>query len=411
MGSENRPAVFLHIGAPKTGTTYVQDLLWRNREALRRDGLLVPGRRRPAHYWAGMDLRRTTFRGHRPAPVSGAWTRLVEEVRTWQASAVIDDELLSRADAAEVDRALADLHFAEVHLVYSVRDMARTLPAAWQERVKNQAGASASFREFLDVVSREDREARLAEWFWSAHDLPAVLERWSRALPPERVHVLTVPTSRTEPDALWQRFAGLLGLDPARYDTRSTRRNLSLGAVEVEVLRRANAAFGETTMRWPAYHDMVKRCLTPALASREGVRIALPEPAYAWACDWAEQATKAVDEAGYDVVGDLSELLPSTRPSGRDPESTSSDEQLEAAVAGMRALMEGWHSTTKSLAEAQARADRAERQLRRREVGAPRSRVRRGLVVLSERVPGGGAALRGYRRVRRVLRPAEARRG
>ena len=34
--------VFFHVGAPKTGTTYLQQVLFQNREALARDGVLYP---------------------------------------------------------------------------------------------------------------------------------------------------------------------------------------------------------------------------------------------------------------------------------------------------------------------------------------------------------------------------------
>ncbi|NUS49791.1 MAG: hypothetical protein HOQ22_01965, partial [Nocardioidaceae bacterium] len=48
--------VFLHIGAPKSGTSYLQSTLWRNRALLREHGLLLPGSR-AAHYQAMADLR------------------------------------------------------------------------------------------------------------------------------------------------------------------------------------------------------------------------------------------------------------------------------------------------------------------------------------------------------------------
>ena len=35
--------VLLHIGAPKAGTTFLQTILWKNRESLGAQGLLVPG--------------------------------------------------------------------------------------------------------------------------------------------------------------------------------------------------------------------------------------------------------------------------------------------------------------------------------------------------------------------------------
>ena len=38
--------VFLHIGLPKTGTTYLQTVMWADRERMRAQGVLLPGRER-----------------------------------------------------------------------------------------------------------------------------------------------------------------------------------------------------------------------------------------------------------------------------------------------------------------------------------------------------------------------------
>ena len=72
-----------------------------------------------------------------------------------------------------------DLHGSEVHIVYSARDMARQLPAAWQESIKQ--GRKWSYRKFLD------RSERGETWFQRAFDLPAVLGTWGAGLPPERI--------------------------------------------------------------------------------------------------------------------------------------------------------------------------------------------------------------------------------
>lgn len=49
--------VFIHVGAPKTGTTYLQDTLWANRETLSNDGVLIPGGRRFAAFHASQAIR------------------------------------------------------------------------------------------------------------------------------------------------------------------------------------------------------------------------------------------------------------------------------------------------------------------------------------------------------------------
>src|SRR5690349_8674678 len=123
--------VFLHVGAPKSGTTYLQTILHTNRRALARNGLLYPGDAIRSHFWASQDLRGIRFRGHAEPQVDGAWDRLVDEVRRARGNAVIDHELLAGAAPAQIARALGDLSFADVHIIWTDRDLARQLPAAW----------------------------------------------------------------------------------------------------------------------------------------------------------------------------------------------------------------------------------------------------------------------------------------
>ena len=49
--------VFIHIGAPKTGTTFLQDVLWHHRADLAARGVLFTRERYDEHYRASLDLR------------------------------------------------------------------------------------------------------------------------------------------------------------------------------------------------------------------------------------------------------------------------------------------------------------------------------------------------------------------
>ena len=74
---------------------------------------------------------------------------------------------------------------AEVHVVYSARDLARQIPAAWQESIKHQR--KQGFGGFLNRSGPRRTKPNL--WFCAAFDLPDVLARWSkrpapRARPP-----------------------------------------------------------------------------------------------------------------------------------------------------------------------------------------------------------------------------------
>jgi hypothetical protein len=331
-----RPTVFVHIGAPKTGTTYLQSILHSNRHALKRAGLLYPGTQH-AHFWESQDLRGMRFHGDADRHVAGAWGRLVREIQAWPGRSLIDHESLGSAGRPVIRRVLTDLDFADVHVVITARDLARQLPAMWQERIKN--ASTESYAEFLAAVRAEPGQRdRTARRFWANHDVPEILARWGRDLPPERVHVVSVPPAGADPGLLWRRFAMLLGLDPDNYQSRTSGANTSLGAAEAAVLRRFNAAIAEHDIPWPVYAAVIKHDLAPALAARRGAAIELPESVYTWAVGWSEQAVKRLHRAGYDIVGDLDELIPRGRPAGLDPDAAPAAEQVEAAAAGMASL-------------------------------------------------------------------------
>ena len=128
--------VHLHIGAPKTGTTYMQDRLRLNTAALGRHGVTVPatrsGRSDMFHFRAALDLLDQDW-GGRPGHAKGAWDAMVRRVDRAEDNVVISHEILAGAKPDKIAKALNDLAGNEVHIVYSARDLGRQLPAAWQE--------------------------------------------------------------------------------------------------------------------------------------------------------------------------------------------------------------------------------------------------------------------------------------
>lgn len=339
--AEKGPVVYLHIGAPKTGTTYLQGVLWRNRARLREDGVLYPGHRSADHVHAAFDLRGAGFHGYQHPAVPGAWPRIVDEVRAWGGTALISQELFSPATRDQVDQAMSALSFAEVHLVYTARDLVRQIPAAWQEDVKNRH--VLRFDEFLRSL-REPEESRhhLGTAFWRMQDAVEVLDRWGHALPPERVHVVTVPPPDAPAGTLWDRFARLIGLDPSRYETAPTGANVSLGGAEATMLRRLNLALDSHTP-WPVYSQFVKHYLAEeVLAQRpEPYKIALPAEEHPWVVERSKDLVAGVHAAGYHVVGDLEELIPSPAPASAPTtiDDPPAEAQLEAALESMAGLL------------------------------------------------------------------------
>ena len=328
------PRVYLHVGVPKTGTTHLQEMLWHNRAVLATQGLLYPGYVHAAHFHAAVDLQRERYDTWVDPMADGAWDRLVAHVRQWPERSVITTELLTTVNRGQVARVLRSLDFAEVHVICTARDLARQIPSMWQENIRNRR--TESYGEFLAAI-RCPEPSPIGDLFWEFQDLGRVLATWSRDLPPSRVHVITVPGNGAPPDALWQRFAGLLDVDPRSCEPLAQHDNQSLGAAQTEVLRRINLAL-PASMGWPRYKAVVKEYLAQDILAGQGdkPRITLPADELGWVRDRAELLASQIETAGYDVVGDLAELLPRTAPgAAAEPPDR---ELLDSAVTALAEL-------------------------------------------------------------------------
>ena len=88
-------------------------------------------------FLAALDLLDRPWGGMRPQ-AQGEWEALVRRARRSRGTVVLSHEILAGAKPAEAARALDDLSFAEVHVVYTARDVARQVAAEWQEQLKHQ---------------------------------------------------------------------------------------------------------------------------------------------------------------------------------------------------------------------------------------------------------------------------------
>jgi hypothetical protein len=325
--------VFLHIGAPKTGTTYLQGVLDVNRDVLARQGVLyATGRSSRDRVWATEVLRGVNLSRH-PRGAAGAWDRIVEQVKGWEGTAVVSHEFFGACSAEQAKRALQDLEPCEVHLVFTARDYVSLASAVWQERLKY--GHPTRLSDF-----RLDTTDTTPMWSWQTQDLLAILARWQHHLPPSRVHVVTVPRGG-KPDALWERFASVVGVDPALTSREIGSANTSLGLVEAELLRRVDERAHR--LRWgPRKHARWTRDLLANTVLSQGSteRFSVSGPYAQELADRSHEAVAGIADAGYDVVGTLDDLLPpDPLPVTRSPDDLSTEELLEAAIAAIVGLI------------------------------------------------------------------------
>ncbi len=302
-----RHRVFLHVGSPKTGTTFLQNVLWSQRELAAEQGLLLPLERYFDHFLATLDVRDLAGRKEHPPRAVGIWKRLVDEAERWPGTVLVSHELFAAATEEQAARAVASFGpDTDVHVVLTARDLLRQIPAEWQEHVKHRS--SRTMDSFVDGI-RADHESKT--WFWRVQDFASVLERWGAALPADRVHVVTVPPSGSDPEILWRRFAELLGLDPEPFDTTSSRSNTSLGVEQAELLRRVNAELGDRVRLPGPYPAVVKNVLAHrVLAARTGTPLAMDLAGTEFAVRRSAEIAERLEGMGVDVVGDLAELVP-----------------------------------------------------------------------------------------------------
>src|SRR3954471_9361130 len=102
--------IFLHVGPPKTGSTYLQSVAWANKAQLRNQGLLLPLGRVRDHYFLSNIVRddRETVQSMPPRG-RASWERMLDQVETWSGDVLLSHELFSPASDRRARWALEQL--------------------------------------------------------------------------------------------------------------------------------------------------------------------------------------------------------------------------------------------------------------------------------------------------------------
>lgn len=303
----------VHVGSPKTGTSYLQTVLQqaqrRRPSAAPADVVMLPAGRQDA-FWLMQDVR-GRLDPDRDAPRAfGALDRfradLAALVQKGEAARVLlSEEQLGAATPEQVRRLLdrcGDPDEVEIHVVVTSRALSRSVPSYWQQQL--QVGARITFEDYCAQV--RDREEGFGSRFWRAWDPTSIRERWTPLVPRERFHVVTVPRGGA-PDELLHRFCRVLGVPAPDLKGTDRPRNPSLGWAQAEVLRQVNTALPERLRHRRAYRVDGKQWLgLTHLAAQKGDRIALPLAWQDWCADQTARVVAGLSDV--DVVGDLADL-------------------------------------------------------------------------------------------------------
>lgn len=331
-------AVLLHIGPHKTGTTTLQGALRLARPALRAHGVVYAGRRRQ-HMLAALAVTGAPgLSGYEPATLHH-WETLVEQVRRARRKrVVVSSEYFDDADDETAKRVVTELGKKRVHVVVTLRPLAKIMPSAWQQYVQNRM--RASYEEWLEAMLLRPPYVEPTSTFWQRHHHDVLVERWAAQVGPRNLTVIVLEES--DPEMLLRTFEQMLGLPTGFLVPEPGWSNRSLSLAETELVRRLNETFTENGWSDAAYNRFVRigvlHELQTARTPEPGeARIVTPRWALQRAAEIGAAAAARIERTGVRIIGDLSTL--GAGPRRRDPKRAPEDAPALPLNAAVHAVL------------------------------------------------------------------------
>lgn len=322
--------LYLHIGAMKTGTSYLQGVLAANAGTLREAGVLVsPNRSAPVH-----DIVNFKARGKAHLrSVRGSWAELVETARTFEGRAtVLSHEFLSLQGPVTVDRILRRLGDLDVHVVLTVRDSAAVLPAQWQTAARNRG--TLTWPEYA-AAARDEATKPRSHTFLHSQRIGKMIRIWRNRLGIENLHVVTVPRPGAPRDELWRRFAAVLAVDPAAAPVVEVPSNPSAGYATAHLLCLVHRAAASAGLPGSEAQRLAVFVAHQAAARRaDEPTPPMDLPTLEFAAAWNREMIRVIDRSKVEVTGDLRDLPRKPQPGDERPLLPPGDDSVVAAAHG-----------------------------------------------------------------------------
>ena len=277
-----------------------------NRERLAEHGILFACERWRQQVLAVRELIDRGGPNQEPITPDGPWQHLVDVVNEWPGTAIVSMEFLAPRKEPKIAVIQEAFAGADLQVVLTARDLARSLPAMWTESTQNRG--VRTWEEFLDAVRHEDMAQKPGRWFWKHQRLADIASRWSDAVGRDHFTLITVPPTGAPPGVLWDRFAAVAGIPEGLCDTE-VRSNPGIDAASALVLRALNERLAQDEFSPQDYERLVKGALAKQGLVKRG-RDSVPPgdrralgttPVQARSCD-------KLRKLDIRVVGDIDEL-------------------------------------------------------------------------------------------------------
>ena len=298
----------LHIGPHKTGTTAIQGAFDLARARLAAHGVVYAGAERQPLLAALAVTGQPALLGGLQPDIAD-WKKLARDVRGAGAQrAVVSSEFLAGADDAAASRIIEDLGGEQVHVVVTLRPLARILPSQWQQYLQN--GYCMPYLEWLGGILSKLPDTP-TPGFWRRHRHDELVSRWATAAGTGNLTVIVVDDS--DRLMLLRTFESLLGLPNGFLVLEDGVTNRSLTLAEAEVVRLLNKEFRR--QKWPdrSYarfmrYGAIEQMKAGRQPSPGEARIVTPAWALERAAEIGAEMARNIRALGVRVVGDLSAL-------------------------------------------------------------------------------------------------------
>ncbi|MGW1872154.1 hypothetical protein [Streptomyces sp. NPDC001975] len=350
----------LHIGPHKTGTTAIQGALFAAKDKLPEHGVEFPATSRHPMEAALAACARPAMMGD-TVPTEKHWTRLLKQVEaTGSRTSVISSEFFADApDDEAVGRIVEQLGGDRVHVLVTLRPIARIMPSQWQQYVQN--GLRMGYEEWLDHMLRKAPYEKPNPSFWRRHRHDRLVERWIRAVGADRITV--VVADDRDRDSLLRTFEALLGLPENLLRPVPDAANRSLTLAETEMLRKLNVEFRGNGLPDELYSKLVRNGAVMHMKNTcgptaEDVKISTPDWAVEAAGHIGAEMVERIGAMGVRVIGDASLLsaIPEQREPATGPAAAEARIAPEVAAQALYgALAAAAAAPVRHTAEAKAR--------------------------------------------------------
>ena len=313
--------LIIHPGFHKSGTTALQESLYKERDLLAANGVLYPHMGRKSHHRAAWAISERTWGWEKRGGEKTSkkyWENLVRRINTAKENAVIiSSEFFSELDGEKIRKIRSDLKGREIEILLTLRPLAKLLPSSYQQYLKY--GLKVKYEEWLHEIFENREKTKVSPSFWRRHEHGKVIARWVDIFGSSKVTLLIADEAK--PDFLFNEVNDFLKLPKGTLTSVQTGSNRSLNMEEISLLLEINKQF-PNERSWDEYEVFIRdgyvRQLTDfVVPANDKSRLLTPDWAVERANNIGRETISELKNLGVSIIGNLDSLGSASVPIGQ----------------------------------------------------------------------------------------------